>query len=247
MSVRLGTSMKENEPKFPMRINRYLALRGFATRRAADDLVKAGRVLLNGKPARLGDQVTATDRVELLNGGEGTERKYEYIVYYKPRGVITHSPQKGERSIADTRGDSTLFPMGRLDKESEGLIILTNDGRVTERLLHPRFAHEKEYIVTVREKTNLPVKRILEAGVMSEGEKLTAKKVRFVDPQTLSIILTEGKKHEIRRMLASVNLTVEKLVRVRVMSVSLGGLTPGASRRLIGRARIAFLTDLGLR
>lgn len=233
-------------PQFPMRINRYIAWRGIATRRAADKLVLAGLVLVNGEKAKLGDKVEETDRVEVLRGGDWEERKLEYVVYYKPRGIITHSPQRKERSIADIRGDIDLFPVGRLDKESEGLIILTNDGRVTERLLHPRFAHEKEYLVMVREKTNLPVKTILEGGVMSDGEKLTAKSVRFVDPHTLSIVLTEGKKHEIRRMLAEVKLTVEKLVRVRVMSVSLGGLTPGASRRLIGRARTAFLRDLGL-
>lgn len=231
---------------FPIRINRYLALKGFSTRRGADELIGAGLVRLNGKRAELGDRVASeADTVEILESGK-SKKEYAYIAYYKPRGIITHSPQEGERSIGEISGFSGMFPVGRLDKASEGLIILTNDGRVTERLLHPRFAHEKEYVVTVRENIGPSVKRLLESGVVSEGERLTAKRVAIMGPHMLSVVLTEGKKHQIRRMLSEVRLTVEGLVRTRIIGVYLGALKPGKARPLEGRAREMFLKEIGL-
>ena len=233
--------------EFPLRINRYLALRGLTTRRAADTLISAGSVLINGQKAKLGDRVaSANDRVEIIKNNRQAKKARTYVAYYKPRGVITHSPQSEEASIQDVSGFVGLFPLGRLDKASEGLIILTDDGRVTERLLHPRFAHEKEYIVTVREKTHSQAKAILERGVESDGEMLSAKKVEAVGPHTLKITLTEGKKHQIRRMLDTLHLTVEQLVRIRIMGVHLGALKPGQSRILKGSARAAFLKSLDL-
>lgn len=230
-----------------MRINRYLALRGLATRRGADALIAAGSVLLNGRKAELGDRVaSAADRVEVAKDRKRAKKGYSYVAYCKPRGIITHSPQAGEKSIGDVSGFAGLFPLGRLDKASEGLIILTDDGRVTERLLHPRFAHEKEYVVTVREKIPAQAKTILERGVESDGEVLTAKKVEAVGPHTLRITLTEGKKHQIRRMLDVLRLTVEKLVRIRIMGVHLGSLKAGQARVLKGSARASFLKSLNL-
>ncbi len=239
--------MTKDEISFPIRINRYLALKGLCTRRGADELLRAGLVRLNGKPAHIGDRVTdVTDKVEVLESGR--KRDFEYIAYYKPRGVITHSPQRqrGEVSIGEVSGFPGMFPVGRLDKESEGLILLTDDGRVTERLLHPRFAHEKEYEVTVRERIEATVPKLLKAGIRSEGERLTAKEVTITGSRTLSIVLTEGKKHQIRRMLDSAHLTVERLVRVRIMGIRLGALKPGKGRKLTGTARQAFLKGLGL-
>ncbi len=234
------------EIPFPVRINRYLALKGLVTRRAADQLIRDGLVRLNGKRAELGSRVeSALDTVEILPS-DRPEKEHAYIAYYKPAGVITHSPQQGERSIADVSGFTDLFPVGRLDKASEGLIILTNDGRVTERLLHPRFVHEKEYVVTAREKILPDVKWILEKGVRNSGEKLVAQRVTITGPHTLTIVLTEGKKHQIRRMLSEVSLTVERLVRTRIMDVHLEALKPGASRTLSGKSRQGFLESIGL-
>lgn len=233
--------------EFPLRINRYLALKGIATRRGVDELIMAGSVFINGEKAKLGDRVlSASDRVEVIKNKKQVKKSYSYVAYYKPRGVITHSPQTDEKSIQDVSGFAGLFPLGRLDKASEGLIILTDDGRVTERLLHPRFAHEKEYVVTVREKIHSQAKAILEQGVESEGETLVAKKVEASGPHTLKIVLTEGKKHQIRRMLDTLHLTVEKLVRIRVMGVHLGALKAGQSRTLKGTARASFLKSLDL-
>lgn len=228
----------------PMRLNRYLALHGVATRREADTLIAEGRISVNGKKAVLGMKVTENDDVSVERANR---RNRVYIAYYKPRGIITHSPQgTKERSINDIVKMPGVFPIGRLDKASEGLILLTNDGRVTERLLHPRFEHEKEYEVTLQEEAHQKTLEALEQGVPDQGDILTAKKVRVTGKRTLSIILTEGKKHQIRRMLSSLRLTVSSLKRIRIMQIHLGSLKPGQSRTLTGAAREAFLRDLGL-
>ncbi|MDO8565869.1 MAG: pseudouridine synthase [Candidatus Moranbacteria bacterium] len=235
------------EITYPLRINRYLALRGLATRRGADELIALGLVKLNGKKAKLGDRIESTDVVEVVKDKKHKPKDFSYIVYYKPRGIITHSPQGEEQSIGDISGFPGLFPLGRLDKASEGLILLTDDGRVTDRLLHPRFAHEKEYLVTVREKIPSHAKMILLSGVENEEEMLTAKRIQILSPYTLVMVLTEGKRHQIRRMLDAVHLTVEKLVRTRVMGVHLGALKPGQSRILKGAARASFLKSIDLK
>ena len=232
---------------YPIRINRYLAQKGLATRRGADLLIEQGLVLIDGKKAMLGDKVTSVETVvEVVKDKKQPGKKYQYIAYYKPRGIITHSPQEWEQSIEEISGYPGTFPVGRLDKESEGLIILTNDGRVTERLLHPRFKHEKEYRVTVREDIPNNLKRVLEDGVYNAGEWLKAKKVIVVPSHTIHIILTEGKKHHIRRMLSEAHLTVEKLLRTRLMDIHLGALRPGKGRVLEGVARKAFLKSIEL-
>lgn len=232
---------------YPIRINRYLALKGLATRRHADELIEAGLVMIDGKKAILGDKVANAEvTVEVIKDKKQPKQKLVYIAYYKPRGIITHSPGEHEQSIDQISGFPGTFPVGRLDKDSEGLIILTNDGRVTERLLHPRFKHEKEYTVTVREDVPGNLKRVLEDGVYNAGEWLKAKKVVVVPPHTVHIILTAGKKHHIRRMLSEARLTVEKLVRTRVMGIYLGALKPGKARVLEGQARAAFLKSLDL-
>jgi len=230
---------------FPIRINKYLAQKGFSTRTGADELIKGGLVRINGKKAVLGDRVLLGDRVEVARN-EKVTKKLSYILYYKPRGVVTHSPREGERSINDITRLPEMFPVGRLDKDSEGLIILTNDGRVTERLLHPRFSHEKAYIVTVREKIPSYVKKVLLGGVRDGKEMLTAKKVTILDPHTLEIVLTEGKKHQIRRMLAKARLTVESLVRIRIMGMGIGTLKSGESLALTGNTLQKFLKEIGL-
>lgn len=232
---------------FPMRLNRYMALRGITTRRKADELIAAGVVRLDGKVAKVGDKVARDDQVVTLDErAQSFEQELVYFAYYKPRGIITHSPQHRERSIADISGMKGVFPVGRLDKDSEGLIILTNDGRVTERLLSPKFQHEKEYMVTVREALPRDIKKTLEQGIEEGGERLTAKDVTPQGKHQLMITLTEGKKHEIRRMLSTLRLTITELRRVRIMGVLLGSLRPGEKRALTGKARRAFLEELGL-
>lgn len=230
-----------------MRLNRYIAWKGWATRRKADELIASGRVTIAGRIATLGERVESADEVVVLR--DDPTRPDESLVYYayhKSRGVITHSPQRGERSIEQVSSLKGVFPVGRLDKDSEGLIILTNDGRITERLLSPRFEHEKEYVVTVRETWPKDIVSRLEAGIEENREQLTAKKMSILGMHQASIVLTEGKKHEIRRMLAACGLSVIELKRIRIMGVHLGSLGAGEYRALTGKARLSFLSDLGL-
>lgn len=238
----------EQEPiPFPVRINRYLALRGYATRRGAEELILRGAVTINGRKAELSDRVGADDRVHVADRATSRPDDFFYFAYYKPRGVITHSPQAREKSIADVSGlPEGVFPVGRLDKESEGLIILTDDGRVTDRLLNPRFGHEKEYEVTVQERIVPGVAARMREGIADQGELLRAKDVKVNGPHDMNVILTEGKKHQIRRMLGGARLTVRSLRRVRIMGLRLGGLKPGQARPLKGATRENFLRDIGL-
>jgi len=232
--------------EYPIRINRYLELKAVATRRAADDLIKAGLVKVNGKRAVIGQKIEAGDKVEVMANKSRPVKALVYLAYYKPRGIATHASTEGEKAINLDAKYPGVFPVGRLDKDSEGLMILTNDGRVTERLLHPRFEHEKEYVVNVRERVLPVIKRILEAGVVESGEKLIAKNVEIIDHHTLAITLTSGKNHQIRRMLSEAHLTVEKLVRTRIMNIKGGKLKSGQVWMLTGWELENFLKDLGL-
>lgn len=244
---------------FPIRINRYLALKGIVTRRAADELIKKRRVTISGRIAILGDMVEKNDEV-LVNAPHKHVGAYTYIAYHKPIHVITHSPspahrdkrrnvsgpQKEQKSIANLVADKRLFPVGRLDKESTGLIILTNDGRITDRLLNPKHEHEKEYIVGVDKKLTPHVLRILQQGVMIEGYRTKPSRTIFINDHTFRIILSEGKKHQIRRMIAALGLQVHSLKRVRIMNIELGTLKPGQMRNIKGEELNVFLKALGL-
>jgi len=236
--------------EFPMRINKYLAHQGFATRRSADTLIEAGKVFVNGKKAVIGQQISAQDRVEIKNA---PVQNYRYILYNKPRGVITHSPDSTEVDIV-TRIEKDhsirgLFPVGRLDKDSEGLMVLTNDGRITERLLNPEQEHEKEYEVTVDKKVTNGFLRNLASGV--KIERYTTKPTKTSshprNDRAFSIILTEGKKHQVRRMCAALGFQVQSLRRVRIMNFELKNLKPGQFYELKKPEIAAFYSEIGLR
>ncbi len=233
-----------SEATFPMRINRYLALKGHATRRGADELIEKGQVFLNGKRAVLGDKVKENDVVEVKFRGKMPD--YVYLAYNKPRGIVTHSAQKGEKDIAHVSLLKGVFPVGRLDKDSHGLIILTNDGRVTDRLLSPRFEHDKEYLVTTKQPLRSSFKQKMEAGVQIEDGKTKPCKVEIIDENTFRIVLTEGKKHQIRRMCVALFQDVDNLMRIRVMNIELGDLAEGAYRKIEGQELKTFLHSLGL-
>jgi len=245
--MKKNTSLQNETETYPMRLNRFMALRGLSTRRGADELIAAGLVSIDGRVATLGDRVLGPDaRVTLKAEAKALEKHLVYFAYYKPRGIITHSPQRHEQSIAEVSGIKGVFPIGRLDKDSEGLILLTNDGRITERLLSPRFEHEKEYLVTIKESWPRGVEARLKEGIEENGELLKVKQCTLRTKHEATLILTEGKKHQIRRMLAACNLTILELKRVRIMGVHLGALRPGEKRALAGKARTEFLRDLGL-
>lgn len=234
------------ESKAKERINKAMAARGLCTRRQADELIAEGLVFVNGKKAVLGAQVMTEDLIEIRADEELYKPDYQYVAYYKPKGVVTHSATAKQRDVKGVSGFPDLFPVGRLDKDSEGLLILTNDGRVTERLLHPRFEHEKEYWVEFAGRFPKNGEERLTKGITSEGEMLKAKQVMVHDRKHVTLVLTEGKRHQVRRMLAVLGLEVAVLKRVRIMNVHLGALRPGKARKLTGKAMKGFLQDIGL-
>lgn len=234
--------------RFPVRLNKYLAEHGYATRRDADYLIRRGRVLVNGHVAELGEKVSADDVVKVMRGKRG-KKGYVYYVYNKPRGVVSHSPAPGEKDIRDdlpALAKEGVFPVGRLDKDSHGLIILTNDGRITDRLLNPDREHDKEYVVRTKLPLRSSFKKHLEAGVSIEGYQTRPARVRVLGEKTFSITLTEGKKHQVRRMVVAMHNEVEDLKRSRILNISLGNLKKGGVRRIEGEELSEFLARLGL-
>jgi 23S rRNA pseudouridine2604 synthase len=230
---------------FPIRINAYLAQKGLSTRRGADNLVSAGKVLINGKKASLGTKVNAGDKIEIR--GNIQTKALVYYAYNKPAGIITTMPQKGETDIVGkTRFPTKVFPVGRLDKDSHGLIIMTNDGRITDRLLNPSKLHEKEYVVETDTDFNDAFLDKLSRGV--ELEDYTTKKAitRRKNSNTFYITLTEGKNRQIRKMCQVFGKTVTDLKRIRVMNIKLSSLPESSWREIKGKELAEFLKSLGL-
>lgn len=231
-----------------MRINKYLAHTGVASRREADELIAKKKVLVNGVPAEVGQQVHESDTVDVV----GKTKAKTYLAYYKGRGIITHSPAEGEVDIAGRLatdyGITHVSPVGRLDKDSEGLIILSNDGRITGPMLDPEADHEKEYEVTVDKDISGMFLRVMAAGVDIEGyrTKPAAITAHARNTKRFTVVLTEGKKHQIRRMCAALGYQVQSLKRVRIMNIELGKLKPNQYRKIQGEELKKFLKQLGL-
>ncbi len=235
-----------SNPEKLTRINKYLADKGLATRKEADALVEAGKVFVNGTRAVLGQKVGTEDTVE-MRGTAAASTPRRYVVYNKPAGYVTHSPVSGEKAIADIFNMNGLFPVGRLDKNSEGLLILTNDGRVTDRLLNPKYDHEKEYAVEISTTVSFSFAKKLEGGV-DIGERYFTKpcEVDLIDAHHFTITLTEGKKHQIKRMTEALGVSVVSLKRLRVMNIKLGNLKPNTAREITGKELQTFIKSLGL-
>jgi 23S rRNA pseudouridine2605 synthase len=222
------------------RLQRALARAGFGSRRSAEDLIAAGKVTVNGTVATIGDKVDVTTDVVTVRGATvNLDPRVRYLALHKPVGVVTtmRDPQgrPDMRSLLPSEG-SRVFPVGRLDLESEGLLLAMNDGDLANALTHPRYEIEKEYLVEI---AGAPAGRhlaALRAGVALDDGPARARSVRVVDTRPgraqLSIVMTEGRKREVRRMLQALQLPVARLLRVRIGPVRLGGLAPGAHRDL---------------
>jgi len=245
-AVVLSSTAKVTQPG--IRINKYLADQGLASRREVDTLITEGKVLKNGKLARIGDRILPTDTVTLA----GTTKTKRYIAYYKGRGIITHSPASNEVDIVTKLkkdyGITDVAPVGRLDKDSEGLIILTNDGRITGPLLDPESHHEKEYSVTVDKNVTPAFCKLMELGVDIEGYRTKPATVvpSTKNPKRFNLIITEGKKHQIRRMCAALGYQVETLKRVRIVNIEVGALKPNQYRKISGEELATLLSNLGI-
>ena len=231
----------------PIRINKRIAELGLASRREADALIAAGSVLVNGRPAVTGEKVSLSDTIEVR--GNSTKEKL-YLAYYKGRGIITHSPAANETDIVTRlKSDYDLtdvYPVGRLDKDSEGLIILTNDGRVTGPLLDPARGNSKVYEVTVDKPINNHFLKHMASGVNIEGYVTKPANIEKKTNVRFLLTLTEGKKHQIRRMCAALGYQVESLKRVQILNIELGKLKPNQYRKLSGSELKTFLKTLGV-
>ena len=217
--------------EYPMRINKYLAHQRITTRIGADKLISAGKVFINGKRAVLGDKINEGDKVEVK--GKKEAEKYVYYAYNKPVGLET--PEISVKGV---------FPIGRLDKESHGLIILTNDGRITDPLLNPKYVHDKEYVVKTSNKLRSNFKQKMEAGVNIEGYVTKPCKVEIINDNMFKVTLTEGKKHQIRRMCSNLFQEIEDLKRTRIMNIEHGKLNPNTSREIKGKELEKFLSQV---
>ncbi len=206
-----------------------------SSRREADRLIEKGLVKINGKRAILGQKVEEGDVVELLGKAKKIKDSYVYYALNKPKGIISHNPEDGEVS-ADTLIDipKKVSVVGRLDKDSYGLLILTNDGRIVDKMLNPKYKHEKEYIVQVDKPLKKNFKKKMEDGVDIEGYLTKPAKIKILGDKKFKIILTEGKKHQIRRMTMALGYTVKDLKRVRIMNIKLKTLKTGEWRKIEG-------------
>ncbi len=223
-----------NESEESMRINKFLSDAGYCSRREADKLIEAGRVFIDGIPAKMGDRVTKDNEVSC--NGQIIKREEELILlaFNKPKGVVCTTTDKyNEVNIVDyINYKKRIYPVGRLDKDSEGLILMTNDGYIVNKILKGSNMHEKEYVVKVN-------KDITEAFIkgMSSGvpilDTVTRKcKVEAIDKRTFRIILTQGLNRQIRRMCEHFDYKVTALKRVRIMNINLGKLSTGKYREL---------------
>jgi 23S rRNA pseudouridine2605 synthase len=229
-----------------VRLNAYLARAGVASRRKADELIKAGRVTVNGEPGQLNTFVAKRDRVE-LDGRQLQKQQLAYVLLHKPAGVVTTASDPQGRPIVVelvSQYETRLVPVGRLDADTTGALLLTNDGEVAHRLAHPRYEVEKVYEAEVEgEPSDEAISRLVEGVELDDGLTAPAK-ARRLGPSKLELILHEGRKHQVKRMLAAVGHPVRSLHRSRYAGLTLKGLGPGESRELTGaeveRLRVAY-------
>ena len=217
-----------------MRLNKYISETGLCSRREADSLIAAGRVTINGVPAELGTQVNAGDEVR-VDKRVITARKQQhvYLCLNKPVGITCTTELHVAGNIVDFVGHSErIFPIGRLDKESEGLILLTSDGDIVNVILRSENNHEKEYIVTVNKPVTDEFVRGMSGGVHILGVRTKPCRVERIDKFTFRIILTQGLNRQIRRMCEVFGYEVKRLQRTRIMHIRLGKLKVGHWRNL---------------
>lgn len=216
-----------------MRLNAYLARAGVASRRGADELIKAGRVTVNGEPGQLNTFVQSRDRVA-VDGELVALQKLTYLLLNKPAGVVTtaRDPQ-GRRTVVDlVPAEPRVVPVGRLDADTTGALLLTNDGQLAHRLAHPRYGVEKTYEATVEGEPDDATLQALRDGIELDDGPTAPARVRRLAPDRLELILHEGRNRQVRRMLEVVGHPVTHLRRSAYAGLTLEGLEPGRWREL---------------
>jgi 23S rRNA pseudouridine2605 synthase len=229
-----------------VRLNAYLARAGVASRRKADELIKAGRVTVNDEPGRLNTFVAKRDRVE-LDGQPLVRQPLAYVLLNKPAGVVTTASDPQGRPIVVelvSRYETRLVPVGRLDADTTGALLLTNDGELAHRLAHPRYEVEKVYEAEVEGQPSDEALRQLEHGIELDDGPTAPARAKRLAPSRIELAIHEGRKHQVKRMLAAVGHPVRRLHRSRYAGLTLKGLGPGESRELTGaeveRLRVGY-------
>ena len=216
-----------------MRLNKFISETGICSRRQADQWISDGRVRINGQPAELGSQVQSGDRVEVDGKPVEARSATVYLALNKPIGITCTTERHVAGNIIDFVGHpQRIFPVGRLDKDSEGLILLTNNGDIVNELLRSENNHEKEYVVTVDRPMSEEFLAGMAAGVELLGELTKPCKVRRIGQSVFGIVLTQGLNRQIRRMCASFDYQVRRLQRVRIVNIRLDGIKVGQWRDL---------------
>lgn len=230
-----------------VRLNKFIAESGVASRRAADRLVEEGRVTINGRTAVLGDKVSEGDTVAVDGKVLGGKRRDIVLAFNKPRGITCTSSQDDPDNIIDFIGyPERIYTVGRLDKDSEGLILLTNNGDLANLVMRSRAEHEKEYVVSVDRKVTDDFVRGMSSGVPILGRVTKRCLVERTGDREFRIVLRQGLNRQIRRMCGHFGYTVVRLRRVRVMCVELGDLPVGRYRELTDAERSELFKELGL-
>jgi 23S rRNA pseudouridine2605 synthase len=216
-----------------MRLNAFLARAGVASRRRADELIKAGRVTVNGEAGQLNTVVAARDRVE-VDGEEVARQRLAYVLLHKPAGVVTtaRDPQGRPTVVELVPPEPRVVPVGRLDADTTGVLLLTNDGRLAHRLAHPRYGVEKTYEAEVDGDPDEDALQRLRDGIDLDDGRTAPARARRLGPGRVELVLHEGRKHQVKRMLAAVGHPVLRLHRVAYAGLTLEGLELGECREL---------------
>lgn len=231
-----------------MRINKWISETGYCSRREADKLIEAGKVTINGETAVLGSQAEDGDEVRVDGRVLKTKVNGVYLAVHKPVGITSTTESHVKGNIVDFVGyPERIFPIGRLDKDSEGLILMTNDGDIVNKILRSEGKHEKEYIVTVDKPLTPRFIQAMGEGVRILGEMTLPCTVTRISERVFRIILTEGKNRQIRRMCTALGYGVRKLQRIRIMNIHLGSLKSGEWRELTKGEKEEVGKQLGYR
>lgn len=212
-------------------LNKYISESGFCSRREADRYIEEGRVSINGKEAHKGNRVVAGDVVKIDGEPLPKRQAAVYLMLNKPKGITCTTDLKDKTNIIQyVNHKQRIFPIGRLDKLSEGLIFLTNDGDIVNKILRAGNGHEKEYIVTTDRNFDFDFIKQMREGVRIPGGKTKPCFVKGEGPNRFRIILTQGLNRQIRRMCEALGYRVSSLKRIRIMNITLSGLAPGKWR-----------------
>lgn len=218
-----------------IRLNKYLSDVGVCSRREADRLIEAGRVSIDGKIALMGQKILSTQNIQIDGKNIKREEEKVLLAFNKPKGIVCTTSKKDKDNIVDYLNyGKRIYPIGRLDKDSEGLILLTNQGELVDKILRGSNYHEKEYIVTVNKKITPEFIRAMGQGVPILDVVTRPCQIEAIGNRTFRIILTQGLNRQIRRMCEYFDYRVIELQRVRVMNIRLGRLKLGTYRRIVG-------------